>query len=115
MGRVEKAECRESTMNGPEKFSLCQLAVPDATFEQDVALAVELGIGLGLDANKLGEEADDDRLIALMRDSGVPATVCDLAAPTIVWRRPDWVSMATSALSSPVLRGSIFPRRARHC
>jgi sugar phosphate isomerase/epimerase len=86
----------ERTMNGPEKFSLCQLAVPDATFEEDIALAVELGIGLGLDANKLGDPADDDRLIALMRDSGVPATVCV----------PDPMTI----LPAPLVPGSDDPR-----
>ena len=63
-------------MAGPTRFSLCQLAVPDTTFEQDVELAERLGIGLSIDTDKLGDPEDDDRLIALMRDSRVPAAVC---------------------------------------
>jgi sugar phosphate isomerase/epimerase len=71
-------------MTSTTRFSLCQLAVPDQTFEEDVALARELGIGLGLDHDKLGDPADDDRLIELMRDSGVPATICVAQPMTIL-------------------------------
>lgn len=71
-------------MTSPIRFSLCQLAVPDTTFEEDVELARELGIGLSLDTNKLGDPADDDRLIALMRDNGVAATVCVAQPMTIL-------------------------------
>lgn len=66
------------------RFSLCQLAVPDQTFEEDVALARDLGIGLGLDHDKLGDPADDDRLIALMKENGVPATICVAQPMTIL-------------------------------
>jgi sugar phosphate isomerase/epimerase len=63
-------------MTGQARFSVCELALPDTTFEDDVALAKELGIGLSVDTDKLGDPADDDRLIALMRDSGVAAAIC---------------------------------------
>lgn len=66
------------------RFSVCQLALPDTTFEQDVALCRELGIGLSVEADKLGDPADDDRLIALMRDNGVEAAVCVAQPMTIL-------------------------------
>jgi sugar phosphate isomerase/epimerase len=71
-------------MTSPSRFSLCQLAVPDTAFEEDVALCRELGIGLSLDTDKLGDPADDDRLIELMRDNGVPAAVCVAQPMTIL-------------------------------
>jgi sugar phosphate isomerase/epimerase len=71
-------------MTGPKRFSLCQLAVPDTTFEEDVELAKRLGIGLSLDTDKLGDPADDDRLIALMRANGVEAAVCVAQPMTIL-------------------------------
>jgi sugar phosphate isomerase/epimerase len=83
-------------MTSPEKFSLCQLAVPDTTFEQDVELARELGIGLSLDAGKLGDPGDDDRLIELMRGAGVPAAVCVTEPMTI--------------LPTPIIPGASDPR-----
>jgi sugar phosphate isomerase/epimerase len=71
-------------MTSPVRFSLCQLAVPDTTFEADVVLCRELGIGLSLDTDKLGDPADDDRLIALMEESGVQAAVCVAQPMTIL-------------------------------
>jgi sugar phosphate isomerase/epimerase len=71
-------------MTGPLPFSLCQLAVPDQTFEEDVALCKALGIGLAIDHSKLGDPSDDDRLIELMRDAGVPATICVTHPMTIL-------------------------------
>jgi sugar phosphate isomerase/epimerase len=71
-------------MTGTARFSLCQLAVPDTTFEEDVALAKQLGIGLSIDTDKLGGPEDDDRLIALMRDGGVKAAVCVAQPMTIL-------------------------------
>lgn len=80
-------------MTSVEKFSLCQLAVPDTTFEEDVALARELGIGLSLDATKLGDPAGDDRLIELMRENGIAAAVC-VPAPMTILPAP-WVGGPT--------------------
>ena len=72
-------------MTSTTRFSLCQLAVPDQTFEEDVALARDLGIGLGLDHDKLGDDpGDDDRLIELMRENGVAATICVAQPMTIL-------------------------------
>jgi sugar phosphate isomerase/epimerase len=71
-------------MTSTARFSLCQLAVPDTTFEEDVALAQHPGIGLSIATDKLGAPEDDDRLIALMRDSGVEAAVCVAQPMTIL-------------------------------
>ncbi len=71
-------------MTSSTRFSLCQLAVPDQTFEEDVALARDLGIGLAIDHDKLGDPADDDRLIELMRENGVAATICIAQPMTIL-------------------------------
>jgi sugar phosphate isomerase/epimerase len=71
-------------MTEPFRFSLCQLAVPDTTFEEDVELCRELGIGLSLDTDKLGDPSDDDRLIELMRANDVPAAVCVAQPMTIL-------------------------------
>ncbi len=71
-------------MTSTTRFSLCQLAVPDQTFEEDVALARDLGIGLGLDHDKLGDPADDDKLIELMKENGVAATICVAQPMTIL-------------------------------
>jgi sugar phosphate isomerase/epimerase len=78
------------------RFSLCQLAVPDTTFEQDVELCRELGIGLSLDSDKLGDPAGDDRLIELMRANDVPAAICVVQPMTL--------------LPSPYVVGSDSPR-----
>jgi sugar phosphate isomerase/epimerase len=61
--------------NGP-KFSICQLTLPDTSFEEDLRLISAGGAsGIALAEEKLraGEEADQ---LAAFRASGLKATVC---------------------------------------
>jgi sugar phosphate isomerase/epimerase len=58
------------------KYSLCELAFPDTTLEEDIELAVQSGAtGLGIDEAKLGDRKLSDVARAL-RSAGVQASGC---------------------------------------
>ena len=62
-------------MSGEPRISLCQLAFPSTTFEQDVAICARVGVGgLGVDERKL--VGDDAAAIRLLREHGLRATIC---------------------------------------
>src|SRR4051812_33375514 len=63
-------------MSRDAKFSICQLSMPDSTFEEDLEIVKSTGAtGIALAEEKLraGEEAE---LLAAFRASGLKATVC---------------------------------------
>jgi sugar phosphate isomerase/epimerase len=58
------------------KYSLCELAFPDTSLEEDIELAVQSGAtGLGIDEAKLGDRKLSDVASAL-RSAGVQASGC---------------------------------------
>lgn len=78
---------------GAPKLSLCQLSFLDTTFEEDIAIAKEVGVtGLGVIEGKL-ENTDIDYRTALL-DAGLEASVCAtdvlsiLPSPGIEWWFP---------------------------
>ena len=58
------------------RFSLCGLAFPDTTLEQDIEIAREIGAeGLGIDERKLGDR-DPEWAAELLAAAGLSATIC---------------------------------------
>jgi sugar phosphate isomerase/epimerase len=74
---VPDAEAAEPTTSAAlPLFSACAFTTPDTTFEEDLALAIEIGAqGVGICEFKLrdGEEAAQ---LAAMADSGLRASIC---------------------------------------
>lgn len=63
-------------MSREPRISLCQLAFPMTSFEQDVAIGGKVGAGgLGLDEHKL-VGAGDAAYARRLRESGLRATIC---------------------------------------
>ncbi len=69
-------------MSGSPRFSVCQLGLYGTTFAEDVALCADLGLGLGVDEGKMGDAKAD--AIELVRNAGVPATICCPATLTLL-------------------------------
>jgi sugar phosphate isomerase/epimerase len=58
------------------RISICQLTVPDSTFEEDLDLIAAAGLpGIAISESKI-REGDEDSLLAAFRSSGLEATVC---------------------------------------
>jgi sugar phosphate isomerase/epimerase len=58
------------------RYSLCQLAFPDTTIEQDVEIALATGAtGLSIDENKMMDRAPED-VARLLKDAGLAAAAC---------------------------------------
>jgi sugar phosphate isomerase/epimerase len=55
------------------RFSVCQLGLPETSFEEDVELCASLGIGLGVDEGKL--PIDEQEGAATLAAAGVPSTI----------------------------------------
>ncbi|WP_213451271.1 sugar phosphate isomerase/epimerase family protein [Rhizomonospora bruguierae] len=64
------------------RFSVCQLGLPGTSFDEDVALCAELGIGLGADESKFPE--DENAAAAALADAGVPVTIACPATLTLL-------------------------------
>lgn len=61
-------------MTNEPHFSICQLGLPGSTFQEDVALCAQLGIGLGVDERKMLD--DPASAVELMAQSHVAASIC---------------------------------------
>jgi sugar phosphate isomerase/epimerase len=63
--------------SGAPLFSLCQLALPLTTTAEDIEICARIGAaGLGLDVNKLGDPADDPKVIEMLQRHQVATSVC---------------------------------------
>jgi sugar phosphate isomerase/epimerase len=94
-----------------ERFSVSQLMLPASTFEDDVGLAADLRIGLGVSETKLGDGSDEE-LVELMRSAGVWSGV---AVPAVIgplkdaWRGgPDDPEQRVDAVCAAVDRLARF-------
>jgi sugar phosphate isomerase/epimerase len=68
----------------PDRLSVNQFMWPDSTFADDVEVCQRAGIpGIGIWEEKLGS-GQDAELLALFQQSGLQATVCAPAAPSIL-------------------------------
>jgi|KBSMisStandDraft_5_1062788.scaffolds.fasta_scaffold317063_2 sugar phosphate isomerase/epimerase len=57
-------------------YSLCQLAFPDTTIEQDIEIALATGAaGLSIDENKIMDRRPED-VARRLKDAGLAATAC---------------------------------------
>jgi sugar phosphate isomerase/epimerase len=66
------------------RLSVNEFMWPDSSFEEDVATCVRAGIpGLAIFEEKLGSGRDQE-LVELFRQSGMQATLCGPAAPSIL-------------------------------
>jgi sugar phosphate isomerase/epimerase len=90
------------------KYSLCELAFPDTTLEEDIEIAVQSGAtGLGIDEAKMGERPPEE-VAAALRAAGLQATAC---VPNIMaflpgerLRGPDSVTERVALMQESVRR-----------
>ena len=65
-----------SVMTATPKYSLCELAFPDTTIEEDIEIAVASGAtGLSIDESKLGDRSPAD-VAAALDAAGLRAAAC---------------------------------------
>lgn len=63
-------------MTDHERYSICELSVPDTSFEEDLAIFAEAGVkGVGVAEEKL-REGDEDAQVDAFKASGLTATLC---------------------------------------
>lgn len=71
----EMEDCKVATTLKP-KYSLCELAFPDTSFQQDIEIAVRSGAtGLSIDEAKITGHATAD-VAAALRSAGLRAAAC---------------------------------------
>lgn len=74
------------TTNEP-RYSLCELAFPDTTIEEDIEIALRTGAtGLSIDENKLGDRTPEE-VAGKLRAAGLKAAAC---VPSLMAFLPGW-------------------------
>lgn len=72
-----------------QRLSVCQLSLPDTTFEQDLDLIKASGAtGVAISEFKL-RDGEEEQQIAALRESGLTATICIPAHTSPLPLRPD--------------------------
>jgi sugar phosphate isomerase/epimerase len=95
------------------RFSACQFTTPDTSFEEDVALAVEIGAqGIGICEFKL-REGEEAAQLETLRNAGLRASICMPAnispLPTgVVFPGPDEIDERVELMSASMRRLAPF-------
>lgn len=103
-------------MSDEPRLSVCQLSLPDTTFEEDLELIKAAGAqGVAIAEFKLRDPSEDEQLVAALRDSGLKATVCIPAnnaplpmRPAMIYPGPEDVDERLALMCQSIERLAAF-------